>query len=161
MALSFCLEISPPQKLPTASVCAGLPEHLRPALLVFDPSEDEEQVREAIHVADHGWSNRLLETDLNDLPLGWNLGRRAPSPRTVRPSSPVRVIAYSDRNAVRRSPRQGIVDHLGHGMSPASNYVTSESSFPRHEDRPDASGRATPMGNARVRYRTSALALGE
>jgi hypothetical protein len=25
----------------------------------------------------------------------------------------------------------------------------------------DASGRATPMGNARVRYRTYALALGE
>ena len=51
-------------------MCAGLPEHLRPALLALDPREDEEQVREAIHVADHGWSNRLLERNLDYLPLG-------------------------------------------------------------------------------------------
>ena len=71
VALSFCLEISPPQKLSDrfrVRRAPRAPPTCPPGVL--DGREDEEQVREAIHVADHGWSNRLLETDLNDLPLG-------------------------------------------------------------------------------------------
>ena len=51
-------------------MCTGFPEHICPALIILHTSEDEEQFRAPVHVADDGWRDRLLEPDLNDLPLG-------------------------------------------------------------------------------------------
>src|SRR5215217_5608294 len=118
-----------------APVCTRLPQGIRLSLIVLDPSEDEEQVREAIHVADHGWSNRLLETDLNDLPLGSTHCRsgNVEQGRTLRAA----------RQHKRRERLQLRVLSIEHLLQPSHLIL----SHPQRLFRPERSGRqrSAPM----------------